>query len=544
MKEITRIHIAKLTYDIEVAAKKELEKYIAALERYAEDQEILDDIEIRITELLAERGVEKGGVITTSDVAAVRAQLGEPSDFAPEGASGSVADTEQLDTEGKRVYRDTDNAILGGVLAGFARFFGIDSLWVRLIFIVLLFASFGAALIVYMVLWLIIPPARTAAQKLQMQGKPVTLEAIKAMAGDDEKRSEAAQTTRRIVRNIVGIFLVISAIGALAATITAINLMLFGTVGDTPAVHWWPHETWWVLTAFILFVLAGLLLSALCLVLAYAVFRRVWNKRTGTAVAAIVAAGLISFASGVSLVLYGGMEEQARIQAERRMTSVELPADFAGVKSLTVTTDDKLKGIAYVEYIVSDKPRYELEALPGVKPQFEVAKGDTSATLTLTTTDDNTWRPWGYMGGPLLKIYGPALETIVVESSQTHYYSKSPQDKLHITVRGDSFSLAGSYTTVQVDSEADVTLKDATIENLEANLTGGKVTAGVVRTLNVTRPEACPANDDTDENKVVVQAVSSGTMLYNKDKRPAATTKHECGTVVIGSNSEYDKGEE
>ena len=97
MKEITRIHIAKTAYDIELAAKKAIEKYITALERYADDPELLGDIEIRITELLKERGVQAGGVITADDVAAVRAQLGEPSEFLPEGAGDIAVGTESTD---------------------------------------------------------------------------------------------------------------------------------------------------------------------------------------------------------------------------------------------------------------------------------------------------------------------------------------------------------------------------------------------------------------------------------------------------------------
>lgn len=86
MNEITRIHLAKVPYDIEVGAKKDLEGYLKVLELYASDEELLNDIEIRITELLAERGVSEGGVITKKDVAAVRKKLGEPEDFADETA--------------------------------------------------------------------------------------------------------------------------------------------------------------------------------------------------------------------------------------------------------------------------------------------------------------------------------------------------------------------------------------------------------------------------------------------------------------------------
>jgi translation elongation factor EF-Tu-like GTPase len=78
MKEITRIHIAKNPYDIEIDAKKALQKYINRLESYTDDAELLEDVEIRVTELLAERGIDANGVITSEDVTAIRTQLGEP----------------------------------------------------------------------------------------------------------------------------------------------------------------------------------------------------------------------------------------------------------------------------------------------------------------------------------------------------------------------------------------------------------------------------------------------------------------------------------
>ncbi len=82
MNEVTRIHIAKTAYDIEIAAKKQLEKYIKSLEAYTQDSDVLTDIEIRMTEILGERGVKPGGVISSDDVSALRKQLGEPYEFA------------------------------------------------------------------------------------------------------------------------------------------------------------------------------------------------------------------------------------------------------------------------------------------------------------------------------------------------------------------------------------------------------------------------------------------------------------------------------
>jgi phage shock protein PspC (stress-responsive transcriptional regulator) len=145
MKEIARIHIAKVTYDIEVDAKKILESYILNLEAYAQDDELLNDIETRITELLADRGVKPKGVITKQDVVAIREQLGEPEDFMDEG-DVIVAES---DKNTHKLYRNLDNGLFGGVLSGIASYFGINALWTRLIFIALLFISFGLAALLY-----------------------------------------------------------------------------------------------------------------------------------------------------------------------------------------------------------------------------------------------------------------------------------------------------------------------------------------------------------------------------------------------------------
>lgn len=355
MKEITRIHLAKVAYDIEVDAKKDIQQYIAALEKYANDSELLGDIEIRITELLAERGVAAGGVIAKDDVAAVRERLGEPSEFAPEGESPAV-EPEVID-EPRRVYRDLDGALLGGVLAGFARFFGIDALWVRLIFIVLLPASFGSITIIYLLLWWVIPPARTAAEKLRMNGKPVTLASIKQLG---EQAQPAVNESARILRTILavgtGLLLTIMGIGALVMTIT-VGFGLPSGLLEGSAFTENIVTSPWFWAAFVLMIASGVLFATLCFILASAVFRRSWDKRTTTAVVTVVVAGIIAFSSGVGVAMVNYYGERDRINDLRKTTSIDLPGNFKSVTSLHVEADDELADNVRIEYIVSDENR-------------------------------------------------------------------------------------------------------------------------------------------------------------------------------------------
>ena len=81
MKEINRIHLAKIPYEIEIDAKDELNKYFNALKKNIEDETILDDIEIRITEILRDQGIVASGIISMQDVEQIESQLGSPEVF-------------------------------------------------------------------------------------------------------------------------------------------------------------------------------------------------------------------------------------------------------------------------------------------------------------------------------------------------------------------------------------------------------------------------------------------------------------------------------
>ncbi|MCL2280864.1 PspC domain-containing protein [Candidatus Saccharibacteria bacterium] len=186
MNEVTRIYLYRTTYEIDIDAKKDLEKYIAAIKKMLNDAEIIDDIELRMSEILAERGVEKDDVITASDVAAIRAQLGEPHDFADDGDTNEDW-RNNLFTRGqdgnrnnsRKYYRDEENGILGGVAAGLSAYTGWDLTLVRVAFVLVAVLSIGWAILAYIIAWVATPPARTASEKLEMHGEPITLKSLK-----------------------------------------------------------------------------------------------------------------------------------------------------------------------------------------------------------------------------------------------------------------------------------------------------------------------------------------------------------------------------
>lgn len=561
MKEITRIHIAKTPYDIEVTAKKELEKYTTKLELYADDPNSLEDIEIRLTEILSSRGTEKDGVITEDDVKAIREQLGNPKDFIGDGDMAVGPDAFENDNKPPhRFYRDKDSAILGGVLSGIAKYFGVNPMWTRLIFIVAGFVSWGLIVIAYIVLWVVVPVAKTATEKLELAGKPVTLASIKELSKHAETPNNTQQIMQNIAINMAGAFAVISAFGVLLVTLW-INGMLWLNDNENLGIH----ESLSVqstagLISIILFTLAGMLLTLLLSVISYAIFKKTWTKNLYISVVSIVIAGMISFGGGIGTFIIGKQLDMASAYDSRSTEKVALSEDFSNIKELTVdvgTFDIGWGDVSdvYTEYIVSDNPRYEISAIYGtMTPSIKV--DGSKAILTMTGKNDRRNR----YTQPTLTIYGPALNNVTVKSGTVHYYNKDMQDTLtiitessdkrtsnnHQTLVGGSFEATGRYGTVSLTAKfaSGITLNRATVENLKADIRGGYVSAGVVRSLIVNQVDVCPSNNYSDQNRIVVQGVVTGKLAYNGLEQDAKTIDNNCGVLIIGDESEYDANQE
>lgn len=197
MNEVTRIHLARIAYDIDIDAKRELEKYLTAIKKsLGAETDAMEDIEIRITELLADRGVVKDSVITITDINAVREQLGEPKVFASDDnakkSKGHHSKEEETISDriggafaSKKFFRDTDNAVLGGVISGLSAYTGWDVTLLRVLAVVLtIVPSFGLLIIIYIVIWICAPEANSVSEKLEMRGEPVNLDSIKNSAKD------------------------------------------------------------------------------------------------------------------------------------------------------------------------------------------------------------------------------------------------------------------------------------------------------------------------------------------------------------------------
>jgi phage shock protein PspC (stress-responsive transcriptional regulator) len=181
MKKTLTINISGVIFHIDEDAYEKLSRYLDKIKRHFTGfdgkDEVIADIEGRIAELLQGMTSDSKQVITAEDIDKIMAIMGEPSEFAGSdqtGVQGSAA--LEPGSQQKRLYRDTENKIFGGVCSGIASYFNINPLWIRIIFILLTFS--GVTALLYVVLWLVVPEARTTAEKLEMRGEPVNVSNI------------------------------------------------------------------------------------------------------------------------------------------------------------------------------------------------------------------------------------------------------------------------------------------------------------------------------------------------------------------------------
>lgn len=405
MKEITRIHLAKTPYDIELDAKEVLQKYLSEIKQMMGSEDTMYEIEARMVELLGERGVQNNGIITMSDVEDLRSKMGLPKEFSDsESNEDSKADLTPSNSPAKRLMRDTDNAIFGGVCAGIAAYWGINPLWVRLLFIISPFITFGTALLVYIIIWISLPEAKTAAEKLQMRGEPVTLDSLKKAANNSESKYRAKETLAKILRICLALGLFFTTLGLLAVlvvgSITGIMAM--------PFINEFTHAQPWAWGLLISLIIAGIMAVEMFGVLTFSVARM---KFTKAVLITLVITSVIGVLSIASMVITGSKLSNEVVQDRQRLTKVihaKLPNNVEGVKYVELEGNHMTS-----EIIPSSNLRVEAEYINykgSEKPKIEVIRdGDTLEIELLNRNKPCKNSTLFYcVDSPVhIKIYGP-----------------------------------------------------------------------------------------------------------------------------------------
>ncbi|MFA6252588.1 MAG: PspC domain-containing protein [Candidatus Paceibacterota bacterium] len=205
MEKTTTINLGGFAFTIEEAAYRNLKNYLDSVRSKIgsdiDKNEVMTDIEMSIAEKLKEKSGQEKKAITAKDIDELIAVMGHPDDFNEDEKKEETED--QSKRIKKKLFRDTDDVILGGVCSGIAVYFDIEPVLIRIVAFLLVLCN-GIGIPVYILLWIIIPAAETKAQKLEMHGNPLTVSSIEQSFKDAEEIKKESRITR-VVRKIGGI---------------------------------------------------------------------------------------------------------------------------------------------------------------------------------------------------------------------------------------------------------------------------------------------------------------------------------------------------
>jgi phage shock protein PspC (stress-responsive transcriptional regulator) len=181
MNKTVNMNLGGFFFHIDEDAYQKLNRYFDAIKKSLSSDgrdEIMNDIESRISELFSEKLTSEKQVIGLKDVDDVITVMGQPEDYKIEDDQPKETNYNYTSSGSKKLYRDKENGIIGGVASGLGHYFGVDQVWIRIALILLVFAGFGTGIIAYIVLWAVTPEAITTSEKLEMRGEPINISNI------------------------------------------------------------------------------------------------------------------------------------------------------------------------------------------------------------------------------------------------------------------------------------------------------------------------------------------------------------------------------
>ncbi len=220
MDKTIKINLGGTLFQIDEDAYKMLRDYLQAIDRKFRNapggNETIEDIEFRIAEIFqSQKGT--AGIISKENVEAMISVIGKPEDFDQEGAGGNAY---EYYSGRKKLYRNPDDRVLGGVCGGIGAFAETDPVWFRILFIVFAF-GFGLGVFVYLALWIALPLADTPSRKREMYGSSAN-----QLRSQDGELIPRYQTTSRIGNATNEVF---RALGKVLFIFVRIILIIIGT---------------------------------------------------------------------------------------------------------------------------------------------------------------------------------------------------------------------------------------------------------------------------------------------------------------------------
>jgi phage shock protein PspC (stress-responsive transcriptional regulator)/uncharacterized membrane protein YcgQ (UPF0703/DUF1980 family) len=389
MKKTISVNLKGTNFIIEEDAFNRLETYLTKLaSKLGSDpgkNDIIEDIELRIAELFSGLLTERKTVIEDEDVAQILVNLGDPSLYVSDEfeTESTVNATQQENSDFKRrLFRDPQNGSIGGVCAGLANYFNLDLTLIRIVFVILFFIG-GFTIPLYILLWIILPEAKTSIDRLQMRGKAVTVDSVKeeienaAESIKSKSNRFAANVTQnkdrlsaigKVIRIIFGSILIFKAIGI---TILFFTLFFVGwaifpgnenghLTFQEMGTYFLSSDTDFTLSFLTVFVMfSSLILFLLILGLKLLLnFQTKWTKYT---LIILFSAGIISVFSAVMLGINTAKDFAIEGEIERTIATVDttiLHIENNRISPYKIGNEFTVKSDGFNEFIHMEKNRF------------------------------------------------------------------------------------------------------------------------------------------------------------------------------------------
>ncbi len=235
MNKIISINLCGIIFQIDESAYESIKQYLNEIKNNLGQSEgsfeIYQDIEGRVAELFQLKINSGKQAILPTDVTEVQALIGTPESFKEWSGSGKPNMDGQNFKPIRRIYRNADDRVLGGVCSGLAYYFGVDPLIIRLAYAGLIFA-FGVGILFYFILWIAIPKANTMEEKMSMMGKPFDFGRFNSSVKDEAKAvgNNFKQMAGEFKNAAPSSSHVLNRLGSILIKIFAFFVILFGVI--------------------------------------------------------------------------------------------------------------------------------------------------------------------------------------------------------------------------------------------------------------------------------------------------------------------------
>ncbi len=432
MKKTLTINLNKIIFNIDEDAYYLLRSYLDEIGNYFtkndEKKDIMYDIEARIAELFSEKISTKNSVVTIEDVNEVIETMGKPSQYTDEDTDATEEKTSAKYNQKenrkahRKLYRDIDDDMVGGVLAGLAKYLDWEVLPLRLAFLFLALFTSGTFILVYLIMWLVVPKAMSLSQKMEMRGENITIDTLNERSEEfrnstNHKGSNLGTFFRVLIKIFLGFILLvfgtvgISVVGSLL--ILALTLLFIVPAGLIFGAGYIENDLMLIsIPNLTLLTISSLLVVGVPIFILVYWLKRRKEKEQGSKMTYIIS--LLLLLAGIFMFLGSGVNiiddlDNDDIRKKVHLDNTVIKTEFLGDKSVTVMTKEtgneiteernvadfhgiKVEGIVPLE--ISQVKEGEQKVVVKVTPKYadnvktEVKNGILSIYNNLDEQDD------------------------------------------------------------------------------------------------------------------------------------------------------------